>query len=447
MGHIFISYSHKDKDYVHKLHDALQSEGFEVWIDDRIDYGTVWPRVIQNQLDSSGALILVMSPRAFDSFWVQNELDRARENGIPIFPLLLEGRQWLSVQTLQYVDVRDKLLPPERFYKRLESVTSRNKPVPPLVIQEEKSVDKQKPEAAKPVGTKKPIAERKSVQSLNLRVIGGVLSILIVIGFCIWASASITKNFTSDSIVPTTSTFQPDLFGTIAAFGTQTAAAQTTVHPTSNQSDLFGTIAAFGTQTAIAQTSIPPTPTLHIGSTMISGKDGMTLVYVPAGYFLMGSTDSDPNVQANEKPQQNGYLSAFWIDRTDVTNKMYASCVAANQCNTPSSKTSSSRSNYYGNSEFDNFPVIYVSWDDAVAYCKWVGRQLPTEAQWEKAARGTDGSIYPWGNTFPDSTLLNFNSNVGDTTEVGKYPKGASPYGALDMAGNVSQWVMGGRLV
>lgn len=129
MGHIFISYSHKDKEYVHKLQEALQNKGFEVWIDDRIDYGTIWPQVIQDQLDASDELILVMSPRSYKSIWVQNELERARQNKIPIFPVLLEGKQWLSVQTFQYVDVRDRKLPPDDFYKRLTRFTTRN-PIP-----------------------------------------------------------------------------------------------------------------------------------------------------------------------------------------------------------------------------------------------------------------------------------------------------------------------------
>jgi serine/threonine-protein kinase len=168
----------------------------------------------------------------------------------------------------------------------------------------------------------------------------------------------------------------------------------------------------------------------------------MLLLYVPAGNFLMGSIASDPKALANEQPQHTVYLDAFWIDQTDVTNAMYAKCVSAGACNPPAQLSSSTHSSYYGNSQFDNYPVINVTWDMANIYCsKWAGRQLPTEAQWEKAARGPNGNMYPWGNNAPNTTLLNYYQNVGDTTEVGKYPNGASPYGALDMAGNVWQWV------
>ena len=195
---------------------------------------------------------------------------------------------------------------------------------------------------------------------------------------------------------------------------------------------------AFTPTPIFAPTSIiTSTPTLRIGSSMISPKDGMKLLYVPAGNFTMGSIAA----WDWDDPQHTLYLDTFWIDQTDITNKMYALCVSDGACNLPSSTSSSTRSSYYGNSEFDNYPVIYVSWSDAAAYCTWAGRQLPTEAEWEKVARGTDRRTYPWGNETPDGSLLNYNTNVDDTTAVGSYPKGASPYGALDMAGNVYQWV------
>jgi formylglycine-generating enzyme required for sulfatase activity len=175
-------------------------------------------------------------------------------------------------------------------------------------------------------------------------------------------------------------------------------------------------------------------PALGIGSNMI-GKDGMTLLYVPAGEFLMGSTNATTLAQNWEKPQHPVMLDAYWIDQTDVTNAMYAKCVSAGKCSPPSDTS------HYGNSNYANHPVVYVSWNDALAYCLWAERRLPTEAEWEKAAGSTDGRIYPWGNDAPNNHLLNFNNSVGDTTEVGKYPAGKSIYGAYDMAGNVYQWV------
>ncbi|GAB1469689.1 hypothetical protein MASR2M66_05660 [Chloroflexota bacterium] len=207
---------------------------------------------------------------------------------------------------------------------------------------------------------------------------------------------------------------------------------------------------ATATLEALASTKIPftftlqptdtpiPAPTLGIGSTR-TGEDGMVLVYVPAGEFTMGSA-----AYSDEQPRKQVNLDAFWIDRTEVTNAMYARCVADHgACAPPSSSGSYTHTDYYGNSEFDNYPVIYVDWHQALAYCAWAGRELPSEAQWEKAARGTDGRTYPWGNESPNANFLNYNRKVGDTTQVGNYPNGASIYGALDMSGNVWEWVSG----
>jgi len=144
------------------------------------------------------------------------------------------------------------------------------------------------------------------------------------------------------------------------------------------------------------------------------------------------------------------YLDAFYIDKTEVTNAQYRACVEAGACNSPSDTT------YYDNADYAQHPVVYVGWDYADTYCRWAGKRLPTEAEWEKTARGTDGRIYPWGNdldchkgNFDDeqeidnyvvSGGLNCDGHV-QTAPVGSFPAGASPYGALDMAGNVWEWV------
>ena len=194
------------------------------------------------------------------------------------------------------------------------------------------------------------------------------------------------------------------------------------------------------TLTSIPFTSTPrptktliPTPTLGVGSTEISPKDGMTLLYVPAGEFTMGIEDG---WAYNEKPVNKVSLDAFWIDQTEVTNAMYTRCLQAGSCKLPRDVL-----NHIGNPKYANHPVTSVSLEDANSYCLWVGRRLPTEAEWEKAARGPNGNIYPWGNSTPNKDLLNYKSNIGDTTEVGKYPNGESYYGAYDMAGNVWEWV------
>lgn len=153
----------------------------------------------------------------------------------------------------------------------------------------------------------------------------------------------------------------------------------------------------------------------------------------------MGSPDDVG--EDNEHPQHQVYLDAFWIDQTEVTNVQYAKCVNNGKCPEPWDYSSFTRESYYDNSEYSNYPVIWVSWNRANAYCKWAGRDLPTEAQWEMAARGTDGRTYPWGNQEPTDALANYGEIQGDTTAVGSYSEGASPYGALDMAGNVWEWV------
>ena len=166
------------------------------------------------------------------------------------------------------------------------------------------------------------------------------------------------------------------------------------------------------------------------------------MVLVPAGPFQMGCSPDDTQCVNAEKPLHTVILDAYVFDINQVTNARYAACVEAGSCAPPQVPSSMTQMDYYGNPTYSNFPVINVDWFQAYTFCVWDGKRLPTEAEWEKAARGdSDTRIHPWGNAAPDSTLLNYNLNVGDTTAVGAYPTGASPYGVMDMSGNVYEWV------
>ncbi|HET6847072.1 MAG TPA: formylglycine-generating enzyme family protein [Anaerolineales bacterium] len=201
----------------------------------------------------------------------------------------------------------------------------------------------------------------------------------------------------------------------------------------------------------------------------------MKMVYVPEGSFRMGSDylavadarelcrqyiDRDTLAACkadnfrDESPAHEVKLGAFWIDQTEVSNRQYQGCELAGRCDPPAEPRSHYRPSYYGTLEYAEYPVIFVTRPQAGAYCEWVGGRLPTEAEWEYAARGPNATIFPWGDAF-DGTRLNYcdlkcdagphdatvDDGYADTAPVGSFPSGASWIGALDMAGNVREWV------
>lgn len=195
-----------------------------------------------------------------------------------------------------------------------------------------------------------------------------------------------------------------------------------------------------------------PKSTLTLASTLtptplpteITDAKDVEMALVPAGEFIMGSDDG----KDDEKPAHTVYLDAYYIDKYEVTNAAYKVCVDAGVCQPPKLTIHSGASDnsvYYGNSKFDNYPVIFMDWFSANAYCEWREASLPTEAQWEKAARGTDERLYPWGDEIScDKANYSVTYRYGcsrDTSEVGSYPRGVSPYGVYDLVGNVSEWV------
>jgi len=164
----------------------------------------------------------------------------------------------------------------------------------------------------------------------------------------------------------------------------------------------------------------------------ILGRDGKAMRLIPAGNFIMG-TDHGPE---DERPQHQVPLPAYWMDVQPVTNAEYAQFVQATGRKAPPHWPDGE----YPPEKMDH-PVVNVSWEDAQAYARWAGKRLPTEAEWEKAARGTDGRAWPWGPTFHPSRCNSRESGSGDTSPVGSHsPQGDSPYGLADMAGNVWEW-------
>lgn len=192
------------------------------------------------------------------------------------------------------------------------------------------------------------------------------------------------------------------------------------------------------TPTEISTTPLP-TVTSVVEGIKISPQDGMTQLFIPDGTFYMGGMDVYR--ENDELPPHEVFISAFWMDQVEVTNGMYNLCVQAGDCRPPVETRSDNREEYFGNPEFQDYPVVYVAWYDANSYCQWAGRRLPTEAEWERVARGDDKRNFPWGDEFPNEYTANVENLVGDTSRVGSYAEGASPFGALDMAGNVWEWV------
>jgi formylglycine-generating enzyme required for sulfatase activity len=470
----FISYSRSNQEFVVRLTKELRAEGFPVWLDILdIPAGSRWDREVEKALKESDIFMIILTQSSAESENVLDEIGYAIDHRKRIMPVLMEKCEIpLRLTRFQYVDFTNKnfeegIAAAKDLLKSLiEQPTVPNKEVIGIPQQKDqvetgetaksKSVQQTKEdsdpiaaeetkeqelarqraeeelavkarveseqkvkEKAKPVevsAAKEPVpAQKNPLPKAMVYGIGVVVFLLIL---------SIGFNALSNNGKPNAPT--PTFISTKAPVVTK---------PPTREPEVA--TKPIPTNTAVPiLTSSPPeiVPTLGIGSTS-SGQDGMRLLYVPAGDFIMGSNDDSED----EKPVHTVKLSAFWIDQTEVTNEMYQKCVEAKTgaCTKPGTLTQ------YADPAYAQHPVVFVSWQQAVDYCSFAGRRLPTEAEWEKAARGDDANVYPWGNQpKPNKNLLNsYLTSIEDTTVVGSYPKGASPYSAFDMAGNVLEWV------
>ena len=238
------------------------------------------------------------------------------------------------------------------------------------------------------------------------------------------------------------------------------SATQVSLPPVTSTPSPIPTQAPTNIPSIAVPSATPTSATPTLGSTKVSDKDKMVEIYIPGGEFTMGAVN-DPDARQvidhehsfPEVPSFKFTLDSYWIDKFDVTNSQWALCVAAGACKPPKTGLFS-LPNYASDPKYANYPVVSITWFMATDYCKWAGRRLLTEAEWEKAARGTDARKYPWGNDPVTSKRANFcdvhcprtiaNSNFNDgypeMSPVGSFPDGASPFGVMDMAGDVWNW-------
>jgi formylglycine-generating enzyme required for sulfatase activity len=496
---IFISYRRRDISWALAVYQYLTSQKYNVFFDYTSIPSGDFEQIIVSNIRARAHFILILTPTALDRCsepgdWLRREIETAIDERRNIIPLFFEGFSFSSPSVSQKLTGKLSTvnryngldIPSGYFMEAMERLRGRYLNVPlnavlhpvpsevqKVVKEEQVAADKAlqqredikelvKPAEEKPVKPKQTQVEkaidpfssiRRGVRGLspsgkaiakgdvnkpNLRPYGIGAGILLVAALGIAGINSLIQNIGGREIATPTQTNRAAVVAQSTPTSTRTTSTPTLTNPTSTA------------------TTLPFTPTSEytIGSTMTSPKDSMTLLYVPAGDFTMGSDDGDDD----EKPAHTIYLDTFWIDQTEVTNAMYAMCVGDDECDPPNSTRSLSRDGYYGNNQFDNFPVIYASWNDANAYCSWADRRLPTEAEWEKAASWDEKNQlkhkYPWGDDFI-ANLLNFcdkscsfnhtdtnwDDGYSDTSPVGNYLNGASFYGALDMAGNVWEWV------
>jgi formylglycine-generating enzyme required for sulfatase activity len=399
MGHIFISYSHKDKEYALKLYRYLQGKNFAPWVYENIEHGAAWKRKIKTQVETCSAFVLIMTPDAEDSSYVQSELELAKKSGKEILPLSLEGYIFWDLTGIQAIPVQGgRMPPPDELLIRLAKIAPPAED--PTPVKEEPPVLRGRSPAARKPEKRGDVSVDLEHKKLSAQVIVSIIGAAAVILAAILGSLPWGVWFAPASASPTVTAVAPD--------------APTQPLPTNPPA--------------------PPTftPTPGIGSFIES--DSVTMMYVPKGTFTMGSSSG------GESPIHTVDLDSYYIDKFEVTNAAYKRCVDAGVCAAPKQSNSSTRTAYYSNPEFDEYPVINVDWNMSKTYCEWRGDRLPTEAEWEKAARSLDGRTYPWGENIDCDTANYQSSCVGDTTKVGSYLKNVSPYGLYDMAGNVWEW-------
>lgn len=509
---VFLCHASADKPKVRELYRYLRKRGIQPWLDaEDLLPGQNWQVEIPKAIASSDAIIICLSTNSVDKEgYVQKEikfaLDKALEmpdGRIFIIPARLDECEVpFTLKPFHWVDLFDT----EGYTRLMKSLKLRASQLERATVQLPKQDD---------TNSNLPGKSKEASQEGVLVHIDGDVHGNIIIGDQNTVQLqtpqtepeqpaeikppAITEKKESKKLTPHLKT--PYVIAIIGAAATIIAALigilpqyfnpapLPPTSPTINSTSVLTTTSIVLPPSATPRPSVSPTKAFTQTSislpTEITDAKGVSMQLVPEGNFTMGSNNGSPD----EKPTQSVYLDTFYVDRYEVTNKLYADCVNAGVCSRPKQiyllGPTYSRINYvqdgiptdlheyridqyYDSESYKNFPVVSVNWSMAKTYCEWRDARLPTEAEWEKAARGTDGRAYPWGNEFSCSSGNFFDFGLGHnwdytwnpgsnrgkswlvgptcdetvgTASVGSFPSGSSPYSVDDLSGNVSEWV------
>lgn len=469
----FLSYSRANKEFALRLAKELKSEGFPVWLDQLdIPLGARWDVEVEKALIECEIFMIIITKDSISSENVLDEIGYAIDSGKRFLPVLLEKCNIpLRLRRFQYVDFTSKsfdegvetakdllrtlntqstiprkdladgeqadpAMQPRGTQSVIPTTTTRlrrEKMEQEIRFREEQAkLLQEKAELEKKLEEERSTHERVAAirhqnvkpRSNRIGMLGFSALVVFAVGFAITRMMAKQASIEAPINTSTPSAENPVTEEVIAAIP---VTADESATPTTEVT------AATRPPTEIA------TETISALLPEIRDEKGVEMVLVPQGDFLMGSDQGEPD----EQPPHNLFLDAFYIDKFEVTNRLYKACVDDVRCEPPRQTyffAESPNRIYYGNSQYDHYPVVYVDWNMAKAYCEWRDARLPTEAEWEKAARGTTGNTYPWGQGL-DCQKANYQGCVNQTSEVGVFKNGVSPYGAYDMTGNVWEWV------
>jgi len=419
---VFLCHAHSDKDTVKALYDRLTKDGVDAWLDkEKLLPGQDWELEIRKAVREADVVVVCLSKQFNQAGFRQKEVRLALETAME----QLEGDIFIIPARLEECDVPERLqryhwvdlFADDGYEKLMQSIRLRDNQLEKTHNEKEEAVKRRLPYFQ--TSDARNNNEQQNVRNSHENV-------------PLYESAN--SNVARSKRLKRTR--KPNTAIIVAVIGAVATLIAGLLSSPLMERWFFPAETPIATNTVTVMPEIDFTPTSKPlpNEITVSGRGSMLLI--PAGKFTMGNN----NGAEDEKPAHKVYLDAYYIDKFEITNAMYKDCVEDGACRNPSREGSNTRASYYGDPEFDQFPVIYVDWSMASSYCVWRSARLPTEAEWEKAARGTDERAFPWGEG-NHCGLSNYASCERDTTFVGSYPMGISPYGVYDMAGNVWEWV------